>query len=73
MKPLAIAHRGFSSDYPENTSLAFRKAIEAGADGFECDLRLTADGHVVVFHDDDLKRLCGRDGCIEKMNWADIR
>jgi glycerophosphoryl diester phosphodiesterase len=47
--------------------------MRAGADGFECDLRLSADGHVVVFHDDDLKRLCGVRGSIEQLNLHDIK
>ncbi len=71
--PLNIAHRGLSSQYPENTLLAFEKGMEAGADGFECDLRLTSDGKVVVFHDDDLQRLCGVSGSIEHWTWADIK
>jgi len=73
MKILNIAHRGFSSKYPENTLLAFREGMQAGADGFECDLRLTADGHVVVFHDDDLKRLCGQKGSIESLPLSEVR
>lgn len=69
---LNIGHRGFSLKYPENTLVAFRKAIEAGADGFECDVRITKDDEIVVFHDDNLKRLCGQDGSIEEMNWTDL-
>ena len=45
-----IAHRGFSGEYPENTLLAFRKAIEAGCDGIELDVQLSGDG---VFIDGD--------------------
>lgn len=72
-KILNIGHRGFSSKYPENTMLAFEEAFKAGADGVECDLRLSADGHVVIFHDDDLKRLCGRSGSIEQMTLSEIK
>ncbi|GIT97979.1 glycerophosphodiester phosphodiesterase [Sulfurovum sp. TSL1] len=57
-----IAHRGFSAEYPENTLLAFKKALEAGADGIETDLRLSHDEEVILFHDDDLKRITGYDG-----------
>lgn len=39
-----FAHRGFSGKYPENTMLAFRKALECGADGIEMDVQLTKDG-----------------------------
>ena len=52
-----IAHRGASGRYPENTRLAFIRAIEAGADMIELDCQLSRDGHVVVFHDERLKRV----------------
>jgi glycerophosphoryl diester phosphodiesterase len=52
-----IAHRGASGSYPENTRLAFAKAIEAGADMIELDCQLSRDGHVVVFHDERLNRV----------------
>ncbi len=51
-----IAHRGYSSKYPENTLLAFQKALEANCDGMELDLQLTKDGEVVIFHDEELGR-----------------
>jgi glycerophosphoryl diester phosphodiesterase len=51
---------------------AFHSALDSGADGLECDLRLTADGHLVLFHDDDLKRLCGTKGAIEEMQLSDV-
>lgn len=51
-----VAHRGASGDYPENTRLAFEKAIEAGADMIELDCQMTQDGHVVIFHDETLLR-----------------
>ncbi len=72
-KFLNIAHRGFSAKYPENTLVAFREGIRAGADGFECDLRLTADGVVVIFHDNNLKRLCGISGRIENLPYSEVR
>lgn len=52
----AFAHRGFSGKYPENTMLAFKKAIEAGADGIELDVQLTKDGEVVIIHDETIDR-----------------
>jgi glycerophosphoryl diester phosphodiesterase len=70
---LNIAHRGFSSQFPENTLIAFEEAMKIGADGFECDLRLTSDGHVVIFHDDDLKRLCGAKGSVEKSTLSELK
>ena len=62
-----IAHRGFSARYPENTLLAFTKAMEAGVDGIETDLRLSKDAHPVLFHDDTLERLTGNNGCVEEL------
>ena len=53
-----FAHRGLHGPgIPENSMAAFRAAIEAGA-GIECDVRLSGDGEVIVFHDHDLRRLC---------------
>ena len=46
-----FAHRGFSGKYPENTLLAFSKAIEEGVDGIENDVHLTKDGVLVVMHE----------------------
>ena len=60
-----IAHRGSSAKYPENTLLAFEKALEAGVDGIETDLRLSFDEEVILFHDDDLKRITGMKGSPE--------
>lgn len=58
--PQGFAHRGLhrGSDFPENSLLAFAAALEFGA-GIECDLRLTADDQILVFHDADAKRMCG--------------
>jgi len=55
---MGFAHRGLhGSGVPENSIAAFRAAIELGA-GIECDVRLSGDGDVMVFHDHDLRRLC---------------
>jgi glycerophosphoryl diester phosphodiesterase len=59
-----IAHRGASGQYPENTRLAFAKAIEAGVDMIELDCQLSGDGHVVVFHDEHLRRTAGARGSV---------
>ena len=62
----AYAHRGlYSADQsvPENSLPAFRLAVEAGY-GAELDVQLTKDGQIVVLHDDDLKRACGREGSV---------
>ena len=71
-RPRIWAHRGASAHAPENTLEAFELARNAGADGIELDVRLDRDGHVVVFHDRDLQRLCERPGCIEDLT-ADER
>ncbi len=60
-----IAHRGASGKYPENTRLAFVKAIEAGVDMIEFDCQLTEDGHVVIFHDERLLRTAGVRGALK--------
>ncbi|MGN1047534.1 MAG: glycerophosphodiester phosphodiesterase family protein [Eubacteriales bacterium] len=70
-----IAHRGLhdiSPETPENSAAAFRAAVEAGYP-IENDIHLTADGEVVVFHDDTLRRMCGIDGELEKMTLAELK
>jgi glycerophosphoryl diester phosphodiesterase len=57
--PRIIAHRGAPREAPENTLAAFRRAWELGAESCELDVRVTRDGHVVVIHDDNLKRTSG--------------
>jgi glycerophosphoryl diester phosphodiesterase len=59
LAPLIIAHRGDSTNAPENTMAAFRQAIAAGADGVEFDVRLSNDGVPVVIHDGDTRRTTG--------------
>lgn len=68
-----IAHRGFSQNYPENTMLAFEKALQAGADGIETDLQLSSDGEVVLFHDDTLKDITGAEGTVQTHSLADLQ
>jgi glycerophosphoryl diester phosphodiesterase len=53
---IVAGHRGLKADYPENTLLAFQRALESGVDMLEFDLRLTKDKEVVVIHDDTLDR-----------------
>lgn len=71
--PLIIAHRGASSDFPENTLAAFGKAIEIGADGLEFDVRITKNGVPIVFHDPTLKRIAGKNVRIVETNVEDLR
>jgi glycerophosphoryl diester phosphodiesterase len=68
-----IAHRGASGRYPENTRLAFTKAIEAGADMIEMDCQLSRDGHVVVFHDEYLRRTTGARGAVHGKTLEELK
>ncbi|MFA6618216.1 MAG: glycerophosphodiester phosphodiesterase family protein [Candidatus Neomarinimicrobiota bacterium] len=70
-----IAHRGFSAKAPENTLIAFRKAIRSGADYFELDVHKTADDSVVVIHDGSVNRVCsnGISGNIAEMSFKESR
>ncbi len=72
-RPLVIAHRGSAWDHPENTHAAFAAAIAAGADAIELDVRLSADGAVVVAHDADLMRCGGMRRAISAMTWAELK
>jgi glycerophosphoryl diester phosphodiesterase len=67
------AHRGYSAKAPENTISAFKAAADAEADYAELDVQLTKDGQVVVFHDDDLKRITGIDGTIGDKTLAELK
>lgn len=60
-----IGHRGFSRAYPENTMLAFQKAVEVGCDGIELDIQLTKDNELVIIHDEDTKRTTNRSGLVK--------
>ena len=62
---LNFAHRGFSGQFPENTMLAFEKAVEAGADGIELDVQFSKDGELVIMHDETLNRTAGVDGFVK--------
>ena len=67
-----FAHRGFSGAYPENTMLAFRKAIEAGADGIELDIHESLDGQLVIIHDENLVRTTGIDALVSDLPLKDL-
>lgn len=68
-----LGHRGYMSRYPENTILAFRKAIEAGADGVELDVWLTRDGEVVVIHDEAVDRTSNGTGKVKEMTLDELK
>ncbi|WP_327671019.1 MULTISPECIES: glycerophosphodiester phosphodiesterase [unclassified Streptomyces] len=67
-----VAHRGASQDAPEHTLAAYRKAIEDGADGLECDVRLTADGHLVCVHDRRINRTSNGRGAVSALELSDL-
>ena len=68
-----VAHRGASGVLPENTIPAFEHAINLGADMLEFDVRLTADGEMVVIHDATVDRTTDGTGAISELTFAQIR
>jgi glycerophosphoryl diester phosphodiesterase len=70
--PLVFAHRGASAELPEHTLAAYLSAIKAGADGVECDIRLTRDGHLVCFHDRRLDRTSNGTGSLASFTLSQL-
>ena len=70
---IVVAHRGASTQAPENTMEAFRLGVEAGADAIELDVHLTADGQLAVIHDATLDRTTDRDGSVADLTMDEIR
>jgi len=70
---LIYAHRGASADFPEGTKAAYEGAIAQGADGFECDIRLTKDQQIICYHDANTKRLAGIDLEVAKTNYEQLK
>ena len=67
------AHRGASGDFPEGSKAAYLGAVEQGADGFECDVRLTKDKQIICYHDKDAKRLSNLDLEIAKSTYNQLK
>jgi glycerophosphoryl diester phosphodiesterase len=67
------AHRGYSQKFPEATKTAYLEAVKAGADGFECDVRLTSDKKIVCFHDRTLKRIANKPNSIAKSSLGELK
>ena len=67
------AHRGWSSKYPENTMLAFKKAIELGVDQIETDIRITKDNELVLIHDPTLERTTNGTGKVCEYTLAELK
>jgi len=68
-----FAHRGYRAKYPENTMLAFKKAIETGCYGIELDVQLSKDGAVVIIHDENVKRTTNSSGAVCDLTIAQLR
>lgn len=73
MKVLNIAHRGYSGKFDENTMLAFKKAIEYGADGIETDVQLSKDGIPVIMHDETLDRTTDGSGFLKDYTFKELK
>ncbi|MDN5759645.1 MAG: glycerophosphodiester phosphodiesterase, partial [Tomitella sp.] len=65
--PRIVAHRGSSVLRAEHTAAAYELALSEGADGLECDVRLTADGHLVCIHDRTIDRTSDGSGFVSEM------
>ncbi|RAK09748.1 glycerophosphoryl diester phosphodiesterase [Halanaerobium saccharolyticum] len=73
METKIIGHRGGVKGYPENTLVAFKKAVELGADGVEFDVQLTKDGEVVVIHDELIDRTMTGSGLLKDYTLSELR
>ena len=71
-RPQVVAHRGSSHDNPEHTLGAYVAALDEGAEGLECDVRLTADGHLVCVHDRRVDRVSNGRGVVSTMELAQL-
>lgn len=67
-----FAHRGLAVSAPENTLLAFQHALELGVDHIETDVHASSDGHAIVAHDDDLRRVGGIDARVDALTARDL-
>ncbi len=72
-RTVVTAHRGWSGRYPENTLCAFREAVGIGADVVEFDVRGTADGELVVIHDESLDRTTDGTGPVRERTLAELK
>jgi len=71
--PAIIAHRGASVEAPENTLAAFRLAVDLGAHAIELDAKLSADGEIVVMHDDTVDRTTNGHGRVKDIRLNDLK
>lgn len=66
------AHRGFSGDYPENTMIAFEKAIEVGCEGIELDVHFSKDKELVIIHDESIDRTSNGKGWVKDLTYNEL-
>jgi glycerophosphoryl diester phosphodiesterase len=71
--PIVIAHRGDRAYAPENTLAAFKQAAEKGADAVEFDVKLSADGQVIVLHDQTVNRTTNGKGNVAKLPFEALK
>jgi glycerophosphoryl diester phosphodiesterase len=71
-RPQVVAHRGSSAERAEHTLGAYVAALDEGADALECDVRLTADGHLVCVHDRDLRRVAQKRALVSSMELSEL-
>lgn len=70
---IVAAHRGYRSEFPENSLLAFEKAIIHGVDMIEVDLRYSKDRQIVIIHDDTVNRVTNSEGCVSNLTLSDLK
>ena len=70
---LKIAHRGAKAYEPENTLQAFQKALDLNSDGIELDVHLSADGHIIVIHDETIDRTTNGTGLVNDFTLAELK
>src|SRR6185312_16317061 len=70
--PFVVAHRGASAERPEHTLAAYQLALQEGAEGVECDVRLSRDGHLVCVHDRRVDRTSTGSGLVSDMTLAQL-
>ncbi|GAB6900128.1 glycerophosphodiester phosphodiesterase [Kineosporia succinea] len=72
LRPQVVAHRGASDTEPEHTLAAYLRALDLGAQALECDVRLTADGHLVCVHDRTVNRTSNGTGIVSTLELAQL-
>lgn len=70
---LKIAHRGAKAYEPENTLQAFQKALELNSDGIELDVHLSADGHIIVIHDETIDKMTNGKGAVNTFTLSELK